>query len=175
MRLCLELQLVKEGVIMLFKMYKSNTSINPWGCPKFLWAKLLGFEIALTQWLFQVCAERHERDIAFGFLRTFRLSYTQWNILYYIQKSLFEDNMVSCCRMVVPCTQGGAVQVGEAQFHLARHWYHVVPLSWMALISALSWSRLILTVLTLSPVLHCDTGHRRNSPHPHFSKLKHHL
>lgn len=77
----------------------------------------------------------------------------------------------TCCRLVIPfslSTQGGAVQAGEAQFHLAKHWYHVVPLSRMALISALSWGRLIPTVLTLSPVLHCDTGHRRNSPHPHF-------
>lgn len=86
--------------------------------------------------------------------------------------------MAYCCRTDVPSsvsTQGGAVQAGEAQFHLAEHWCHVVPLLWMALISALSWGRLIPTVLTLSPVLHCDTGHRRNSPHPHFSKLKHHL
>lgn len=58
---------------------------------------------------------------------------------------------------------------------VAKHWCHVVPLSRMALISALSWGRLIPTVLTLSPVLHCDTGYRRNSQHPHFSKLKHHL
>ncbi|TNN59573.1 hypothetical protein EYF80_030223 [Liparis tanakae] len=35
--------------------------------------------------------------------------------------------------------------------------------------------RLIQTVLTLSPVLHRDTGHRRNSPHPRGSKLKRHL
>lgn len=84
----------------------------------------------------------------------------------------------SCCWPVVPSSaraQGGAVQAAEAQPHLTQHWYHVVPLSWMALISALSWGRLILTVLTLSPVLHCDTGHRRNSPHSHFSKLQHHL
>lgn len=73
------------------------------------------------------------------------------------------------------CTQGGTVQASEPELHLAEHWCHTVPLSWMALISALSWGRLILTVLTLSPVWHCDTGHRRNSQHPQFSKLKHHL
>lgn len=41
---------------------------------------------------------------------------------------------------------------------VARHWCHDVPLSGMALISALRWGRLILTVLTLSPVLLCGTG-----------------
>lgn len=72
-------------------------------------------------------------------------------------------------------TQGGAVPAAAAPFHPAKHWCLVVPLSWMALISALSWGRLIPTVLTLSPVLHCDTGHRREAQHPHFSKFQHHL
>lgn len=92
----------------------------------------------------------------------------QWNII----------SRGSRGRMGAPSslsTQGGAVPAGEAQFHPAKHWCLVVPLSWMALISALSWGRLIPTVLTLSPVLHCDTGHRRDSQHPHFSKLQHHL
>lgn len=39
-----------------------------------------------------------------------------------------------------------------------RRWCRVVPLSRVALISALRWGRLIPTALTLSPVLHRDTG-----------------
>lgn len=84
--------------------------------------------------------------------------------------------LTGCCTFSSTCcTQSGAIQAHKQQFHLAKHWCHVVPLSWMALISALSWGRLISTVLTLSPVQHCDTGHRRNSSHPHFSMLKHHV
>lgn len=150
-------------------MYKSNTSNYPWGCPKFS-KTLLHLDSSPTVLIPSMCWQiwHLKRDTVYVFMRMFRLGSRQGSILLYIQKSQFQDNMVSCCRTEAPSysTQGGAVQAGEAQFNLAKHWCHVVPLSWMALISALSWGRLIPTVLTLSPVLHCDTGHRRNSPHP---------
>lgn len=53
-------------------------------------------------------------------------------------------------------TQSGAVQAAESRFHLSKHWCRVVPLSWMALISALSWSRLISTVLHY-PLFYSET------------------
>ena len=132
---------------------------------------------ALTQCLFQACADRNEnyKEMCFffvlffyGFVSVFTGGNRQWNFI----------SRGSRGRMGAPSslsTQGGAVPAAAAPFHPAKHWCLVVPLSWMALISALSWGRLIPTVLTLSPVLHCDTGHRREAQHPHFSKFQHHL
>lgn len=163
---------------MLYKIYKSNTSNYPWGCPEFMSKTLShsGLGVALTQCLSQACADRHENFIDIAACSRQCLG-AGGKKLYSPQKSPFQDNMgwpeVQWMHHLEVHAAALFKLWGLAS--IAEHWCHVVPLSWMALISALSWGRLIPTVLTLSPVLHCDTGYRRNSQHSHFSLLRLHL
>lgn len=108
------------------------------------------------------------------FVAILRVSNSSYIIFYYTSRfqnivAFFYINTIWWAffkiKNIIKKKQSGAVRTQlEILFYLAKQWLCVAPLSWMALISALSWGRLISAVLTLSPVLRGDTAHGKELP-----------
>lgn len=107
--------------MVLYKIYKSNTSNYPWGC-KFMSKTLshLGLGIALTQCLSQACADRHENFIDIVACSWHEcLGTGRKKALFHPEKSISGQHGMAWSTVNAPSrsARGGAVQAVRPHFH----------------------------------------------------------